>query len=47
MVEESVYCRYVGELSQRQQHLGEFRVDMTRLNWAMWGEEGVNEEGEE
>ena len=39
MVEEKVYYRYVGEHSQRQKHLGEPRVDMTRLSLAMWGGE--------
>jgi hypothetical protein len=46
MVEEEVCCRYVGEQSQRQRHLGESRVDMSRLNWAMWGDgEGKGERG--
>jgi hypothetical protein len=27
--------RYVGEHSQRQEHLEESRMDMTRLSWAM------------
>ena len=36
MVEKKVYCLYVGEHSQRQGHLGESRVDMTRLSWAIW-----------
>jgi predicted phosphoadenosine phosphosulfate sulfurtransferase len=35
MVEEDVYYRYVGEHSQRQEHLGEHRVNMTRLSCAM------------
>ena len=38
MVEEKVYYRHVGEHSQRQRHLGESRVDMTRLSCTMWGE---------
>ena len=25
-----------GKHSQRQRHLGESRVDMTRLSWPMW-----------
>ena len=29
------YCRQKGEHRQRQGHLGETRVDMSRLNWAM------------
>jgi len=29
MEEEKVYCRYVGEHSQRQRNLGESRVDMS------------------
>lgn len=38
VVEEKDFCRYVGEHRQRQQHLGEYRVDMTKLSWAVWGE---------
>jgi hypothetical protein len=34
-VEEKVYYRYVGEHSQRQEHLGGSRVDKTRLIGAM------------
>lgn len=30
-----VYCRYVGEHSQTQGHLGESTGGMTRLSWAM------------
>ena len=37
MVEKKVYCRLKGEHSQRQRHLTESRVDVTRLSWAMWG----------
>lgn len=29
VVEETVYCAHVGEHSQKQGHLGVFRVDMT------------------
>lgn len=36
MVEEKGYCRYAGEHSQRRGYLGESRVDVTRLSWAMW-----------
>lgn len=39
MVEEKVYCKYMGEQSQRQTHLGKCRVDKTRLNCARRGEE--------
>lgn len=35
MEEEEVHYRDVGEHSQRQRRLGEFRVDVTRLSWAM------------
>ena len=38
MAEEKVYYRCVEEHSQRQLHLGESRVDVTRLSWAMWGD---------
>jgi hypothetical protein len=41
MVEEKVYCSDVGEQSQR--HLGESRVAMTRLSWAI-GETGIGRE---
>ena len=37
MVEENIYCRTVVEHSQKQGHLGESRVDMTRLR-VMLGE---------
>lgn len=37
MEEEKVHYRDTGEQSQRQWHLGESRMDMTRLNWAVWG----------
>lgn len=30
------YCRYMGEHTQRQGYLREFRVVMTRLSCAMW-----------
>ena len=33
------YCRQKGEHRQRQGHLGEPRVDMSRLKWAMWERE--------
>lgn len=33
MVEEKAYSTYVGEYNQRQGHLGESRVVMTRLSW--------------
>lgn len=33
--EEKIYYKYVGKRSQRQRHLGESRMDTTRLNWAM------------
>lgn len=38
MVEEKLNYRYVGEHSQRQGrgHLGETRVDMITLSWALW-----------
>ena len=45
MVDEKVYSRYMEEHSQRQGHLGDSRVGMTRLSWATWG--GREEEGEE
>lgn len=38
VVEENVYYRYMGEHIKRQTHLADFRVDMTRLSWAMLGE---------
>ena len=28
----------LGKQSRRQGHLAEFRVDMTRLSWVMWGD---------
>jgi hypothetical protein len=34
VMEEKVYCRYVGEHSLRQTYLGESRVDMIRLGCA-------------
>lgn len=33
-VKEKVYYRYVGAQSQRRGHLGESRVDVTRLSGA-------------
>lgn len=45
MVGEKVYCRSVGECSQRQGLLEECRVDMTRLSRAMWGGEEGKEKG--
>ena len=39
MVEETAYCRSVGEHSQKQGHLGESRVDRARLSWVMWEKE--------
>lgn len=46
MVEE-IQGRYPGGCSQRKEHLGESRVDMTRLNCAMWGyREGKRKERE-
>lgn len=41
MMEEKVYCRYVGEHSQRQEESG---VAMTRMSCAMWDEWGVERE---
>lgn len=38
MVEEKAHCRYVGDHSQRQAHLGESRVDLTRLSCTLWGD---------
>ena len=38
-VEEKVYNRYVGKHIQRQGHLEEFRVCVSRLSCGMWGEE--------
>ena len=35
----------MGEHSQRQTHLGESRLDMSRLTWAMWGEGKGKEQG--
>lgn len=37
MVEKKVYYKYVVEHSLSQRQMGETRVDMTRLSWAMWG----------
>jgi hypothetical protein len=39
------YCSYVGEHSQRQGNLGEYRVAKTRLNCSRRGEE-EGKEGE-
>jgi hypothetical protein len=36
-----------GDHSQRQGHLRESRVDMTRLSWAMCGDREVKGEGRE
>lgn len=47
LVEEKVYCKYVGEHSQSQRHLVEYRVDITRLSWAVWGEREKKGEGRE
>ena len=44
VVEEKVLCRYVGEHSQRQEHLGESRVGMIRLSYVMWKECRVERE---
>lgn len=38
--EEEVHYRDVGEHSQRQRHLGESRVDVTRLSWTECGRGG-------
>lgn len=43
-MEDKVYYRHVGGHSQRQGHLGEFRVDLTRLSWVLW--ERRREKGE-
>lgn len=45
VMEDKAYCGYVGEHSQRNRSRGKFRVYMTRLSCAMWGEGGG--EGEE
>lgn len=42
-MEEKVYGRYLGTHSQRQGHLGEFRMDRTKLSCAMWDREGKGE----
>ena len=38
MIEEKVYYRYIGRHSQRQEHLGECKVDMTRPSWPLRGQ---------
>lgn len=43
--EEKVYYSYVGEQSQGP--VGEYRVDMTRLSWAIQEEEKGKKEGRE
>lgn len=44
VVEEKVYCRYVGKHGQRQGHLGVSRVDMRpceeKEDWKEEGREG-------
>ena len=40
MVEGKFYCRYEGENSQRQTHLGESRVDMTLSHVRRGGKKG-------
>lgn len=45
MVEESIYYGYLGEQSQGQEHVGESRVDMTRLSWAQDEGRGGRREG--
>ena len=40
VVKEKVYCRYVGEHSQRQRHLRDSRMDVTGLSCALCGEGG-------
>lgn len=44
MVEGVAYCRYEGEHSQKQSHLGECNVYMI-LSWVMRGEVGRGELG--
>ena len=44
--EEEVYYRCVGEHRQRQGLLGESRVYMAGLSWAMWGSLERGERGE-
>lgn len=44
-VEEKVYNRYVGKHIQRQGHLEEFRVCVSRLSCGMWGEEKGGDRG--
>jgi hypothetical protein len=46
MVEEEVYCGYVGEHTQRQGHLTEPRVDITRLSCVVWRGGRGRERGE-
>lgn len=46
MVEEKVYYRHMGEHSQRQKHVGESSVDMTRSHVRRRGEERRRERGE-
>lgn len=41
-----IYYRCVGEHGQRWEHLGESRVDTTRLNCSMWGGGRGRESGE-
>jgi hypothetical protein len=38
MMGEKVYYTYVGGHSQSERCLGEARVGMALLSWAMWGE---------
>lgn len=47
MVEEKVYYKYLGQHSQGQRHLGECRVDITRLIWALRGERDWKGKGRE
>jgi hypothetical protein len=44
MVKEKVYCRYERDQSQRQRHLGGFRVRLSRLRCHVSIEERKQEE---
>ena len=46
MVEGTIYCRYEGEHGQRQEYLGEARVDLTLRRWKGRQEEGRGKRGE-